>query len=227
MTGSIALPRSATTANANERLKQSFDVSLWKSLMAAALLHFLVLSLWPHMTADDLSTAGTELVQMELMPEVEIPPPPDEIVRPAVPVISADLEIADHVTIPPTTFRDNPAGSLPPPPLGRTNVSDQPPFTPYEVRPELRNRSEYLRVLQRSYPQLLRDAGIGGTVVLWVRIDESGAVRETRVVSSSGEEALDRVAQEVMRSTARFSPALNRDQRVPVWIQMPVTFQTR
>ena len=59
------------------------------------------------------------------------------------------------------------------------------------------------------------------------RFDETGAVRETRLITSSGHDSLDRLAQDLMRETARFSPALNRDQRVPVWIQLPVTFQTR
>jgi hypothetical protein len=30
----------------------------------------------------------------------------------------------------------------------------------------------------------------------------------------------------VVRESARFSPALNREQKVPVWIALPVTFQT-
>jgi protein TonB len=63
--------------------------------------------------------------------------------------------------------------------------------------------------------------------MLWVRIDESGTVQETRVVTSSDHDQLDRVAQDLIRKAARFSPALNRGQTVAVWIQLPVTFQAR
>jgi protein TonB len=179
------------------------------------------------MRAEDVSIQTAEMQQMEVTPEIDIPPPPEEIVRPAVPIISTDLNLSSDVTIDPSTFEENPVSSLPPPPLGQTNVSDNPAFTPYEVRPELKNRAEFQRALQRSYPPTLRDAGIGGTVVLWVKIDEAGEVTDTRVITSSGYEALDALAQKLMRETARFSPALNRDQRVPVWIQLPVTFQAR
>jgi periplasmic protein TonB len=69
--------------------------------------------------------------------------------------------------------------------------------------------------------------GDRGTVLLWVQIDERGSVRQTEVVESSGYAQLDRVAEEVMREVARFRPALNRDQAVTVWVQIPVVFETR
>ena len=137
------------------------------------------------------------------------------------------MNISEDITIGEVTFSENPVSDLPPPPTGSgVDVSDQPTFTPYEVKPELRNRAEFARLLERRYPPMLRDAGIGGTVVLWVFIDEQGNVRNTRVTQGSGYDQLDEAARAVM-TEARFTPALNRDQRVPVWIQLPVTFQTR
>jgi periplasmic protein TonB len=73
---------------------------------------------------------------------------------------------------------------------------------------------------------MLRDAGISGTVMLWVKLDDEGNVARTRVAGSSGHEALDEAAERVMRE-ARFTPALHQDRRVAVWIQLPITFQTR
>src|SRR5690606_19222752 len=77
-------------------------------------------------------------------------------------------------------------------------------------------------LLEKSYPALYRNAGIGGKAVLWVVIDEAGAVRNTRVVTSTGFPELDDVAERILRDRAHFTPAYNRDQRVPVWIQIPV-----
>jgi outer membrane biosynthesis protein TonB len=37
---------------------------------------------------------------------------------------------------------------------------------------------------------------------------------------------LDEAALQVA-DVIRFSPALNRDKRVPVWISLPINFQTR
>ena len=101
-----------------------------------------------------------------------------------------------------------------------------PSFTPFTVAPTLRNRDEVARALEREYPPLLRDAGIGGTVVVWMFIDVEGRVTDTRVHTPSGHEALDGAALAVAEAM-RFSPALNRDTKVPVWVSLPITFQVR
>jgi periplasmic protein TonB len=212
---------------ANDRLKEGFGNWFWGGIAAAALLHFAVMALWPNMEAADVSVAGRELEQIEVVQEIEIPPPPEQIVRPAIPVMNPDLNLAEDITIGEVTFDENPVNELPPPPSGRgVDLSAQPAFTPREVEPELRNRTEFGRALERVYPPMMKDAGIGGRVVLWVFVTESGEVGNIRVHESSGYEQLDQAAEKAMRETARFSPALNREQRVPVWIALPVTFQT-
>ena len=214
-------------ASANDRLKKSFGNWFWGSIAIASVLHFALLAFFPEMQAADVSFESTEMEAVEVMEEFEIPPPPEQIQRPAVPVLSTDVNIDEDITIAEVTFDENPVSDLPPPPTGSgVDVSDQPTFTPYEVRPELRNRAEFGRLLERAYPPMLKDAGVGGTTTLWVFINENGEVQDTRVVNSSGYEQLDVAAQQVMQQ-ARFSPALNRDQRVPVWIQLPVTWQVR
>jgi TonB family protein len=101
---------------------------------------------------------------------------------------------------------------------------DNPSFTPMTVRPQLTNVEEVQRVLMREYPAVLRDAGIGGAPVLWLFIGTNGVVENTRVYESSGFEALDAAAANVA-AVMRFSPAYNRDQIVPVWVQIPIRFQ--
>jgi protein TonB len=71
---------------------------------------------------------------------------------------------------------------------------------------------------------MLRDAGVGGTAILWFFINEQGVVTQTQVFESSGYPALDQAATEVA-SIMRFSPALNRDEAVPVWVQIPIEFR--
>jgi periplasmic protein TonB len=222
MVDQAVLPLSGWTAN--ERLKVRAGSYFWGSLAVAAALHYFVLAYAPTLTAADVSIESEPLEQVELPPQVEIPPPPEQIVRPAIPLMSTSVDVDADVTIAPNDF-DMPPTELPPPPVGAVDISATPTFTPYEVRPTLRNPEEYGRALLRDYPSMLRDAGIGGTVVLWVFIDEEGVVQTTRVTESSGYEPLDRVAESLMRDVARYTPAMNRDQRVPVWIQQPVTFE--
>src|SRR5690606_13154295 len=98
--------------------------------------------------------------------------------------------------------------------------------TPYTVAPELKNRAEVQRALVRYYPPLLRDAGIGGSVLVWFFIDETGRVKNHRLRESSGHKALADAALRVAE-LMQFTPALNMDKRVPVWVSLPIEFKTR
>ncbi len=220
-----AVPQLPERVTANDRLKASFGSWFWGSVIAATVIHFAVFNFWPDMTAADIATNTEELEAIELPPEIEIPPPPERIARPATPVI-AEADIEEDISIAPTTFEDNPVEDLPPPPSAtETDISAAPTFTPFTVRPDLKNTNEVRRALEREYPPLLRDAGIGGTVNVWFFIDEQGRVIRTQVQQSSGHKALDDAALKVA-DIMEFTPALNRDKRVQVWVAFPITFQT-
>jgi TonB family protein len=105
-------------------------------------------------------------------------------------------------------------------------LADGPTFTPMTVAPELVNRAEVMTALSENYPPLLRDAGIGGNTTVWFLINEAGVVTRTQLNRSSGYQALDHAALRVA-ATMRFTPALNRDQRVPVWVSIPIVFQAQ
>jgi protein TonB len=225
--GTMMAPTPYIQPIANDRLKSGFGSWFWGGIAAATLIHFALIAFWPEMEAADVSIASDEIQQVDVIQEFEIPPPPEQIIRPAIPVLSTDINISEDITIGEVTFEDNPISELPPPPTGRgVDISEQPAFTPREVEPTLRNRTEFGRALERAYPPMLKDAGIGGRVLLWVFVNEQGQVANVKVQESSGYEQLDQAAEKVLRETAQFSPALNRDQKVPVWIALPVTFQT-
>lgn len=100
-----------------------------------------------------------------------------------------------------------------------------PVFTPFSVRPSIRNLDEVLTTLSRDYPTELREAGIGGTVNVWFFIDETGKAQRVMVAESSRHRELDNAAVRV-GEIIEFSPALNRDQGRPVWVSLPVEFTT-
>ena len=108
-------------------------------------------------------------------------------------------------------------------PIDGTQGGD-PYFTPMTVRPEITNRGEVQAALIREYPSNLRDAGIGGTVVVWFYITETGQVQDGRISRSSGQQDFDQAALRVA-SVFRFTPATNRREPVAVWIEVPITFQ--
>ena len=227
MAASKAVPADGTLESANDHLKSTFRVSFWGSMILATLIHFSVFALWPELTAEDFSFVGEELTAIEIPPEVTIPPAPQQIARPAVPVI-ATADIDEDITIATTTFEDNPVDELPLPPAAEANVdlAAAPTFTPFTVAPDILNRDEILKAMVQSYPSLLREAGIGGTVRVYFFIDEVGEVLQTRIDQSSGHQMLDEAALAVA-NMYRFSPALNRDQKVKVWVSFPIIFQVR
>ncbi len=104
--------------------------------------------------------------------------------------------------------------------------SEGPTFTPYHVAPRMTNAAEVRRALERNYPKLLKDAGIGGEVLVWFLIDEEGKVVETVLNQSSGHFQLDEAAL-MVADIIQFTPAMNRDKVVPVWISLPITFVVR
>ncbi len=211
----------------NDRFKRSFGSWFWGSMIAATVFHFMLFQFFPTGTAADVSFTAEELEMIELPPEIEIPPPPEAISRPATPVMAL-TDIDEDITIAPTTFQDNPIEDLPPPPTndGAVDLSANPVLTPMTVSPEILNRSEVEQALIREYPTILRDSGIGGQVVVWFFVSKEGMVVDTRVSQSSGQLPLDEAALRVA-DVFRFSPALNREDIVEVWIQLPITFQVQ
>lgn len=103
---------------------------------------------------------------------------------------------------------------------------DTPVFTPFTVAPQIQNRPEVQEAVVEAYPSDLREAGIGGTTTVWFLIGSDGGVVNHFINRSSGVEALDDAAMRVA-DVYRFSPAMNRENRVAVWVALPITFDPR
>ena len=222
-------PTVAEHETANDRFKRGFASWFWAGLFLAAVAHTALFLTAPTFATQDFGFTAGEISVMDLPDEIQIPPPPEAVPRPAAPVIVAatDLE-TEEMTIAPTTFEANPVENLPPPPSEGghdVDLAAAPVFTPMTVRPTLKNASEITQLLMKYYPPLLRDAGIGGTALVWFFIDETGHVLRTMVHRSSGYEAFDDAALQVA-DQMDFTPAYNRDQRVKVWVSIPITFET-
>jgi TonB family protein len=188
--------RQLYSQTANDRFKKSSNQWFFGSIVVATVLHFGLFQFFPELTASDVSFGINEFEAIELPPEVDIPPPPEQISRPAVPVVAA-TELEEDITIAPTTFEENPVENLPPPPSDASRIGDRPVF---------------------------QDAGIGGTVYVWLFIDTEGRVQNAQVQESSGNATLDAAAMQAVY-LIEFTPALNMDKRVPVWVAFPILFE--
>ncbi|MDE2654762.1 MAG: TonB family protein [Gemmatimonadota bacterium] len=215
----------ATPSTANERFKRSFSSWFWGSITAAVVLHFAVFEFWPQMQTADVSITADQMEVVAPPPDVDIPPPPEAIRRPATPVIST-AALDEDLTIETTTFDTWTTDDLPPPPeeAETADISQAPQFVVHTVKPKMLNQDEVNRVLQREYPALLKDAGIGGTTTVWLFIDEAGVVQNQIVKDGSGHAGLDAAALKIV-TVARFSPAQNRDKTVALWISLDIKFE--
>lgn len=72
------------------------------------------------------------------------------------------------------------------------------------------------------YPELAREAGVEGTVVVLALVDLDGRVRDT--VLKSSVPMLDEAARTAVRQW-RFTPALTNRHAVRVWVAVPVRFR--
>ncbi len=216
-------PVPLTIVSANERFKRRAHDWLWVGVMLATVIHFAIIRYFPPLTAADVSFGVQEIAAIDLPPEIDVPPPPEAIQRPAVPVVS-ERPVYEDVTIAPTTFEHNPVESLPPPPVeAAARLEDAPVFTPFTVAPRIRDRQLAQKIILDKYPRILQDAGIGGTVVVWALIDEEGTVKKCLVHTTCGIRMLDQAATSAVMEFS-FVPAQNYDRYVTVWVSVPITF---
>lgn len=98
---------------------------------------------------------------------------------------------------------------------------EPPPLAP-EVIPA-RFDADYLNNPKPDYPRLSRRAGEEGTVLLRVRVTETGRPQKIELQESSGSSRLDRAAIEAVREWT-FVPARQAGQPVASWVLVPIPF---
>ncbi len=213
----------AARLTANDKFKRTSGDWTMIGMLLAVGLHLALFVFVRPFEAEDLGVVAEELTALNLPPEVKIPPPPEQIARPATPRV-ADFDMSPDITIEKTDFSAFTSAEDLPPPAPSEDPSDRPTFIPRDTDPVLQDQSSIVALLERSYPENLKNAGIGGTVVFWLFVDENGTVANYEIKTSSGNTLLDQAAVPVV-TQMRFSPAMSRDKPVGVWVDQPVTFE--
>ena len=154
-----------------------------------------------------------EQIDIPQTEQFDRPPPP---ARPSVPVESESEDIADDVTLDEFNLDDFDAWDAPPPPPEGPRVK----FIPYDDPPVP------LSPIRPKYPEIAQEAGIEGTVVVQVFVDDKGRVKETIILKGIPNTGLDEAAADAIRNV-RFRPAKQRERAVGVWISIPVNFRLK
>ncbi len=192
----------------------------------AAVVHVLVIlfAVVPSMDRG-FAASGDEIAVIDIPPETKIPPPPEELARPATPVIATEL-IEEEITIAETEIvEDAPVIQTAPMPVAPEVSETSFVFTPYTVKPKCLTGCTPKELLS-FYPPLSKKAGISCDVKVGLRIDLSGRVTNTMILDSSGHPPCDQAVQRWAMSTS-WSVAYNRDQPVVVWIAQPINITAK
>lgn len=92
---------------------------------------------------------------------------------------------------------------------------------------ELSNRNALPRLMQRLYPDVLRDAGIGGRVIVQFVVDTNGRVDMSTVkILSASHDGFEDATRKAIREF-RFKPARMGDRKVRMLTQLPIIWEVR
>lgn len=160
------------------------------------------------------------------VPEIdEVPdglPPIDPAEPPTNPADYRNGPAGDVVGEPPAEPRE-PTGATEPSPGDADGVFD---MAAVEELPQIANRAEAGRLLQRAYPSLLRDSGISGRVRAQLVIGADGrpVAGTARIVDASHDAFAEATLRVIERF--RFEPAKVNGQPVRVLITLPIDWHT-
>ena len=195
-------------------LKKLIPLHMRIALLITLVIFLLGFMFIPEQKIREYEPKAQNLIVVEKLPpllQTIANPPPLSI--PKMPIAAENDEKAEAATIDKTGFTGH----------EKTEVDvefDIPDFVPYDTPPRPLNLSEIKR--KTPYPKIARILGIQGTVYLKLLLDKEGRVRKVELLKSLYPD-LDRIAIK-MAKELRFTPAMQRDMFVAVWISFPYEF---
>ena len=208
-----------------ERFKARSGFMTEIAMVVVLALVVLFVYLFPKFDRESQLQKGTviEFIQSEEIPQIELQQMQVPQQRPSIPVLSEDEEISEDFTIDDMDFDDYEAIDAPPPPPGDGNSMTSVPFIPFDEAPTaIGGQAAIAR--NTVYPEIAKEAGIEGQVVVHAFINDKGIVENCMILKGLAGTGLDEAAIKAIKKT-KFKPAKQRDRNVGVWISIPVTFR--
>lgn len=163
-----------------------------------------------------MSGYGKRLQDIPETQQIQRPPP-----TPAVSIETENDDVPDDVTIGTTDldFDQAPADLPPPPPPGSTDAPKEEEileFWKVEEKPALKKN------VKPKYPEIARKAGHEGKVFVKFMVGRNGRVQQVQVLR--GQEIFHQAAIDAVMQFV-FSPAMQNDKPVNVWMTQAITFK--
>jgi TonB family protein len=105
--------------------------------------------------------------------------------------------------------------------LKETQASKE--FVPYDTPPEMINGDLAIQS-NLIYPKEAKESGEQGTVIVQIKIGDDGTPEEAKVLKSFGSKLCDEAALKAVMLT-KWTPAMQRDKNVSVWVTLPIEFK--
>ncbi len=210
-------------------LRLTYARTLWLSFGASVLLHGLLFAAFPEFRPRAYQKVEQPLViQLEEIPETRQERRPPAPVRPVVPIATDRPEVPSDVTIEDTDLDLSLLEELPPPPP-LVEESAAPAAVELEEEEEeeivelwkVEKQPEVTKRVLPQYPELALKASITGKVFVTVLVNKDGKVE--RVGKITGPEVFHEAAISAAMQW-EFTPAIQNDRPVRVWVSLPFTF---
>jgi protein TonB len=205
----------ALVAVKNVEFKQGYTTYLRNAFFGAIVIHLLIFYFTPPFEFKPYVLREEYFEAIDLPEQFDIPPPPKEIAQPAVPIEAAEgEEVDEEAEIAPTSF--DRIEDVPPPPPPPSEQAQE--FYAFDEPPVL------IKYVSPKYPDLARQAGIEGTVLLRVLVAEDGKVISVSVIQSDVTPAMERAAMQAAKQFL-FKPAKQRTVPVKANMAIPIRFK--
>ena len=148
--------------------------------------------------------------------QIKLPEPPP---RPSIPVASEDEFFDEDITIEDTDLEDFEDWEAP----DAQNTNNKFEYIAREVEPAPYPGFGVEDFVE--YPELAKEAGIEGKVIVAAFIDKKGRAKNCYIVKGVFE-SLDQMALQAVKQS-RWKPAKQQGKRIGVWVNVPVSFKLK
>ncbi len=206
-------------------LKLRYRRTFWTAVGISALLHLVIFALFPAIDFSAYSKTQEQIIiQLEEIPETKQarrPPPPP---RPVVPIATENPNVPDDATIETTDLDLDLDDLLPPPPLEELQEVELEEEEEVVELWKVEKQPEVVESVKPDYPEIALKANIEGRVFVLALVGKDGMVEQVGRVT--GPEVFHEAAKAAARKWV-FTPAMQNDKPVRVWVSLPFTFQLK
>lgn len=189
-------------------------------------------------STETLQADNFVVVEEEMVPiTTDVPPPPPE--APKEPVVSDIIDIVDDdIKVDNTlllstedeglaiTVKDYVAEST----YVEEEIEEEVPFAIVEHKPKFQggDQNDFTKWVFSNivYPEIAKENGVQGRVILQFTVDKDGSVKNVKVLRGV-DSSLDKEAVRVVSSSPKWEPGRQRDKPAKVTFVFPVIFQLR